>query len=183
MGNQYDQLAIDCSPNVAVAAAALLMCRLGGTAILPDPRTSTVAGFRLSKTVDAVIRNVAQAPTGKRKYTKKARDPKRDTSVSFNEMNRLMTVYGPIKCLRNRSSKEPGGAAKPDSIRRKFYRWFPKFNERFTKNSEGYYVPKAGHQEELQYRAELRNNDRVRVVNKKKITRRSKISSNDSHSA
>ena len=70
--------------------------------------------------------------TGKQ-YTMKPRDPKRDTSISFEEMQRLMRVYGPIKCLRNRTPKETGKALKIDSVKRKFYRWFPDFDSRRVK--------------------------------------------------
>lgn len=54
-----------------------------------------------------------------RKNNMKPRDPKRDTSVSFEEMKRLMRVYGPIKALRSRARKDVGKAAKAESIRRK----------------------------------------------------------------
>lgn len=64
----------------------------------------------------------AAAPTtisAERKNNVKAKDPKRDTTVPFDEMTRLMRVYGPTKALRNRTSKDNGKVAKPDSIRRK----------------------------------------------------------------
>lgn len=50
-----------------------------------------------------------------------------DTSVTFEEMTRLMNTYGPLKCLRNRKSKNPDKEIKTASILRKFYRWFPDF--------------------------------------------------------
>lgn len=115
--------------------------------------------------------------TSKRKYTKKPKDPKRDTSVSFEEMSRLMRVYGPMKCLRNRSPKGSGKEVKPESIRRKFYRWFPDFHKRFKKTPQGWFAPKVGHQQEMYYREELRKKDKEALMLKKKKTRRVKISS------
>ena len=43
------------------------------------------------------------------KNNMKPKDPKRDTSVSFEEMKRLMRVYGPIKALRSRAPYYPLG--------------------------------------------------------------------------
>mmetsp|Transcript_11749 Transcript_11749/g.21727 ORF Transcript_11749/g.21727 Transcript_11749/m.21727 type:complete len:273 (+) Transcript_11749:108-926(+) len=102
-----------------------------------------------------------------RKNNTKPKDPKRDTSISFEEMKRLMRVYGPIKALRNRTSKDTGKAAKPESIRRKFYRWFPDFHERFVKTSDGWSTPKAGHQQEMQYRESMRKMDQELLVKKR----------------
>mmetsp|Transcript_28746 Transcript_28746/g.52463 ORF Transcript_28746/g.52463 Transcript_28746/m.52463 type:complete len:103 (-) Transcript_28746:123-431(-) len=93
-------------------------------------------------------------------------------------MSRLMRVYGPKKCLRNRTTKESGKIVKPESIRRKFYRWFPDFNERFVKTSDGWFKPKAGHQQEMTYREELRKQDKIILLAKKKMCRRPK-NSND----
>lgn len=81
---------------------------------------------------------IITAPTGKQ-YSMKPRDPKRDTSISFEEMQRLMRVYGPIKCLRNRTPKETGKALKIDSVKRKFYRWFPDFDSRQVSILESLY--------------------------------------------
>ena len=106
-----------------------------------------------------------------RKNNMKPKDPKRDTSVSFEEMKRLMRVYGPIKALRSRAVKDAGKAAKSGSIRRKFYRWFPDFNERFVKTSDGWYSPKAGHQEEMIYREAVRKMDKEVLVKKRNDTR------------
>jgi len=102
-----------------------------------------------------------------RKNTISPKDPKRDTSVTFEEMKRLMRVYGPIKALRNRASKDTGKAAKPESIRRKFYRWFPDFAERFVKTSEGWFMPNAGHEQEMQYRESMRKIDQDILVKKR----------------
>lgn len=107
-----------------------------------------------------------------RKNNMKPKDPKRDTSVTFDEMKRLMRVYGPIKALRNRSSKDADKApAKPESIRRKFYRWFPDFNDRFVKTDAGYFTPKVGHLQEMQYREDMRKKDQELLV-KKRIDKR-----------
>ena len=110
-------------------------------------------------------------PKSKRKYTKKTRDPKRDTTVSFDEMKRLMRVYGPVKCLRNRTPKDSGRNAKPESIRRKFYRWFPDFDERFQKTLDGWYKPKFGHEAEMAHREDMRKRDHDLLVRKRNSTR------------
>ena len=61
------------------------------------------------------------AITSKKKVRKTSR---RDTTISYDEMTRLMGVYGSVKCLRVRNRKnDPTKAAKIDSIKRKFYRW------------------------------------------------------------
>ncbi|EED95739.1 predicted protein [Thalassiosira pseudonana CCMP1335] len=102
----------------------------------------------------------------------KQKDSKRDT-VPFHEMERLMKVYGPTKCLRNRSKtteKEP----KADSVRRKFYRWFPDFEERFIKTDAGWYIAKIGHEEEVAWRAEMRKADQDDLVQKRQARRISK---------
>ena len=79
-----------------------------------------------------------------------------------------MRCYGPIKVLRKRANKgTEDQSVKPDSIRRKFYRWFPDFNERFFKTPEGWYAPKAGHQHEMAYREAMRKMDKE-VLNRKR---------------
>ncbi|KAL7547945.1 hypothetical protein ACHAWF_011214 [Thalassiosira exigua] len=110
---------------------------------------------------------VTSTTTTSRKNSMKPKDPRRDTCISFEEMKRLMRVYGPIKALRNRASKELGRAAKPESIRRKFYRWFPDFHERFAKTTVGWYAPKAGHEEEMRYREAMRKRDQELLVKKR----------------
>ena len=105
------------------------------------------------------------------KYSMKPRDPKRDTSIPFEEMQRLMRVYGPIKCLRNRTPKESGKDLKQDSIKRKFYRWFPDFDNRFERTPEGWYKPKYGHEEEMLYRADMRKQDQDELVKKRNTKR------------
>ncbi|KAL7479363.1 hypothetical protein ACHAWX_000139 [Stephanocyclus meneghinianus] len=110
------------------------------------------------------------------KYTVKPRDPKRDTGIPLSEMQRLMRVYGPIKCLRNRTPKESGKDLKQDSIKRKFYRWFPDFDTRFERTGEGWFKPKFGHEEEMQYRAEMRKRDQDALVKKRNTKRSSRKS-------
>jgi len=83
----------------------------------------------------------------------------REARVSYEEMKRLMRVYGPTKCLRNRTPKESGIRTKILSIKRKFYRWFPDFHNRFVLQEGGWYKPKIGHEEEMKYRGELRRKD------------------------
>ena len=105
------------------------------------------------------------------KYNMKPKDPKRDTSVPFDEMKRLMRVYGPIKCLRNRTPKDSGRSTKTESIKRKFYRWFPDFEERFEKTPDGWYKPKLGHEHEMLYREEMRKKDQELLVKKRNSKR------------
>lgn len=59
------------------------------------------------------------ASSARGKRVQKTENFKRDRSVPFDEMRRIMRVYGPIKTLRNRGSKDANGSAKPESIRRK----------------------------------------------------------------
>ena len=92
-----------------------------------------------------------------------------DRGVSFEEMRRLMQVYGSIKCLRKRQT--PGGEeyTKVDSVKRKFYRWFPDLDERFAKDEDGYYRPKLGHEFEVRYREQMRMKD-GEILAKKRAT-------------
>jgi len=113
--------------------------------------------------------DVGSVPIKKRQRPKV---PKRDTSVSLEEMKRLMRVYGPVKVLRNRGTTGTEQSVKPDSIRRKFYRWFPDFNERFAKTPEGWYVPKAGHEHEMEYREAMRKMDQEVLIRKRSATKR-----------
>jgi hypothetical protein len=103
----------------------------------------------------------------------KPKDASRDTSVPFDEMKRLMRVYGSLKCLRNRLPVDAGKAAKAESIKRKFYRWFPDLEERFVRTEDGWYRPKAGHEEEMQYREEMRMGDQDCLVKKRSAKRSS----------
>lgn len=109
------------------------------------------------------------------KYNIKPKDPKRDTAISFDEMKRLMRVYGSLKCLRNRTPKDSGKTVKLESIKRKFYRWFPDFEDRFEKSPEGWYQPKLGHEHEMRYREEMRRQDQQLLVKKRNSRRESKL--------
>eukprot|EP00984_Skeletonema_dohrnii_P020637 scaffold10115_cov95-Skeletonema_dohrnii-CCMP3373.AAC.10 len=114
-------------------------------------------------------------PTCVKKSTsvKKARGK---DAVPFEEMERLMQLYGSIKALRIRAAAKKKGSAeegvkkvavKKDSIKRKFYRWFPNFEERFTRDENGHYQPVNGHEYEMKYRAEMRQKSMTVVVNKR----------------
>eukprot|EP00584_Thalassiosira_punctigera_P000803 CAMPEP_0172534852 /NCGR_PEP_ID=MMETSP1067-20121228/7079_1 /TAXON_ID=265564 ORGANISM="Thalassiosira punctigera, Strain Tpunct2005C2" /NCGR_SAMPLE_ID=MMETSP1067 /ASSEMBLY_ACC=CAM_ASM_000444 /LENGTH=230 /DNA_ID=CAMNT_0013319699 /DNA_START=161 /DNA_END=853 /DNA_ORIENTATION=+ len=107
------------------------------------------------------------------KHNVKPRDPKRDTSVPFDEMKRLMRVYGSLKCLRNRTPVDSGRTAKIESVKRKFYRWFPDLDERFIRTPEGWYKPKGGHEEEMRYREAMRKEDQESLVKKRNTKRAS----------
>ena len=118
-----------------------------------------------------------------RKNNMKPKDTRRHTSISFDEMCRLMRVYGSLKCLRNRTTKttknnvdECSNSIKIDSTKRKFYRWFPDLDERFVRNSEtGCYEPKAGHVNEMAYRESMRISDQNKLVMKRLNGRSSKV--------
>ena len=120
-----------------------------------------------------------------RKNNMKPKDTRRHTSISFDEMCRLMRVYGSLKCLRNRTTKttkaknnvdECSISIKIDSTKRKFYRWFPDLDERFVRNSEtGCYEPKAGHVNEMAYRESMRMSDQNKLVMKRLNGRSSKV--------
>jgi hypothetical protein len=116
-----------------------------------------------------------QVTRGKRLNKKTSRTVRKH--VPFEEMQRLMIRYGPIKTSRKSKSLPDqcgtAGNAKADSIRRKFYRWFPDFEERFVKNSDGLtFRPKAGHAEEVRYREAMRSKDKKALVYKRKIGRK-----------
>jgi len=102
---------------------------------------------------------------------------KTDRGIPFAEMQRLMRVYGSIKCLRKRNNG-PEENMKIDSIKRKFYRWFPDFEERFEKDIEAstgtsaVYRPKAGHEAEMNYREEMRRVDGEVLARKRAKCRR-----------
>ncbi len=57
---------------------------------------------------------------------------------------------------------------------RRFYRWFPNFEERFVKDETGHYQPIHGHEYEMKYRQEMRNKSVEDVTAKRSyaITRR-----------
>ena len=92
-------------------------------------------------------------------------------------------MYGPLKCLRNRTPVDSGRTAKPDSIKRKFYRWFPDLDERFVRTPEGWFKPIAGHEEEMQRREELRKIDQEDLVRKRNEKRQSSSKQRDAAQA
>jgi len=121
-----------------------------------------------------------------RENNMKPRDTRRHTSISFDEMCRLMRVYGSLKCLRNRTTKttkaknnnnvDECSSIKIDSTKRKFYRWFPDLDERFVRNLEtGCYEPIAGHVNEMAYRESMRISDQNKLVMKRLNGRSSKV--------
>jgi len=104
--------------------------------------------------------------------TNKTRVAKRtDRGVPFEEMRRLMRVYGSIKCLRKRQTPDNANA-KVESVKRKFYRWFPDLEERFERDAEGFYIPRLGHENELRYREEMRTKDGETLAKKRVKCRR-----------
>eukprot|EP00985_Skeletonema_marinoi_P022307 scaffold14218_cov87-Skeletonema_marinoi.AAC.3 len=114
-------------------------------------------------------------PTCAKKSTsvKKARGK---DAVPFEEMERLMNLYGSIKAPRIRGAAKKKGSVeegdkkvqvKKDSIKRKFYRWFPNFEERFTRDEDGHYQPVHGHEYEMKYRAEMRHKSMTVVTTKR----------------
>lgn len=53
-------------------------------------------------------------------------------------------------------------------MKRKFYRWFPDFNERFVLQTPGmWYKPKIGHEEEMKYREAMRKKDQEMLAAKR----------------
>jgi hypothetical protein len=130
---------------------------------------STSASGQTTMTAITSARAINHAPP--KKHNAKLKDPSRDTSVPFDEMKRLMRVYGSLKCLRNRLPVDSGKAAKAESIKRKFYRWFPDLEERFVRTEEGWYIPKAGHEEEMRYRELMRRGDQDCLVRKRTAKR------------
>jgi len=124
---------------------------------------------------------IAEPAAGDKRKSRKPRKTRRTTRqyVPFEEMIRLMTQYGPIKSARKRKNKgntdndeETGGSTKMESIKRKFYRWFPDFEERFVKETDGiHYRPKEGHDGEVAYRLAMRNKDQKILTHKRKVGR------------
>jgi hypothetical protein len=92
--------------------------------------------------------------------------------VPYEEMERLMNVYGSIKALRNRGVKsgKTNGDLKKDSIKRKFYRWFPDLEERFCLDKDGRFQPIHGHEHEVKYRKEMRSKSSDLVAKKRAKT-------------
>jgi hypothetical protein len=128
------------------------------------------ASVPINNTLPNTNRSSMKAPAPAKKSTNtRGKYVKRVHPVSFDEMKRLMRVYGPIKCLRNRrnSQTRPGAITKDTSIKRKFYRWFPDFNERFELTPEGWFLPKFGHEYEMKYREAMRMSDQKVLVKKR----------------
>eukprot|EP00956_Cyclotella_meneghiniana_P002080 scaffold2339_cov68-Cyclotella_meneghiniana.AAC.6 len=144
--------------------------------VTPDYTRPTKAAATLTPSVP-LIRNASHLDISARRAKKNdvkhraRRSRGKDTSVSFAEMTRLMNTYGPIKCLRNRSNKNPDKEIKAASILRKFYRWFPDFEDRFVRQADGRYVPKIGHEKEIEYREMMRGRDEKFVVTKRNMRR------------
>lgn len=92
--------------------------------------------------------------------------------VPYEEMERLMNTYGSIKSLRNRGVKsgKTNGDLKKDSIKRKFYRWFPDLEERFCPDKDGRFQPIHGHEHEVKYRKEMRSKSSDLVAKKRAKT-------------
>ncbi|KAL3807747.1 hypothetical protein ACHAXA_008381 [Cyclostephanos tholiformis] len=153
---QRTQLSSDPMPTSAVLSSSAI------------ERTTTTAVSAARKIENAPPRKARPPPS---KHNAKRRDPSRDTSVPFDEMKRLMHVYGSLKCLRRRLPVDSGRAAKAESIKRKFYRWFPDLEERFVRTEEGWYVPKAGHEVEMRYREAMRRGDQDCLVKKRSAKR------------
>lgn len=129
-------------------------------------RTSDYTTSSSSHSSTQQRRTKGKLPPKKRRIVK-YKQSNREAKVSFEEMKRLMRVYGPTKCLRNRTPKESGKSTKVLSIKRKFYRWFPDFNQRFVLQSGGWYKPLIGHEEEMKYREELRRKDQELLAGKR----------------
>ena len=134
------------------------------------------------------ITNTTTIPTAKKvtktaAAKKKKRTAKKDRGIPFEEMRRLMTTYGSIKCLRKRQKKSASedDCTKIDSVKRKFYRWFPDLDERFTRHvNTGMYFPNAGHEAELQYRQMMRMKDGQNLSQKRAACRKERTSTGTS---
>eukprot|EP00956_Cyclotella_meneghiniana_P014606 scaffold21961_cov67-Cyclotella_meneghiniana.AAC.5 len=100
--------------------------------------------------------------------------PFRNGLISVEEMTRLMRVYGPIKSTRESKKSADKKPVKLLSIKRKFYRWFPDFDDRqewFVQTKEGWYQPKIGHEAEMKYREAKRLEDEMAII-KYRVARR-----------
>ena len=158
------------------SAAAITMPKLVEDEPAPAP-INLFQDFQAAvSTNSAQVLNSSKAESTKAQSAPPKRQVKRGTynkrvhPVSFDEMKRLMRVYGPIKCLRNRNSPTRPGS-KDTSIKRKFYRWFPDFNERFEITEGGWFMPKYGHEEEMKYREAMRKSDQQVLIKKRSLKR------------
>jgi len=117
-------------------------------------------------------------------YSKKGTCSKKFKKVvPYEEMERLMNVYGALKAVRNRSAKSSkkedskkddkgedkgnGCQVKRESIKRKFYRWFPDLEQRFIRTEDGQYQPIHGHEQEVNYRKQMREKSFESVAQKR----------------
>ena len=155
-----------------IIAAMRQKIQIPSEPIPPPTALSSAATGQTTMTAVIATQATKNAPP-KKARPMKPKDPSRDTSVPFDEMKRLMRVYGSLKCLRNRLPVDAGKAAKAESIKRKFYRWFPDLEERFVRTEDGWYRPKAGHEEEMQYREAMRRGDQDCLVKKRSAKRSS----------
>lgn len=138
----------------------------------PVPVTANLVQDLQANVVSSNARTTKASPTSPKKKGKRGTYNKRIHPVSFDEMKRLMRVYGPIKCLRQRnSSARLLSHTKDTSIKRKFYRWFPDFNERFELTECGWFMPKYGHEEEMKYREAMRKSDQQVLIKKRCLKR------------
>lgn len=112
-----------------------------------------------------------KAAPKKKKRPSRRKNDRSVRCISFDEMRRLMRIYGPTKCLRKRQTPD-NKEVTVDSVKRKFYRWFPDLDERFQRDElTGQYHPRAGHQFELRYREEMRTKDGDRLSKKRVAVR------------
>jgi len=159
-------------PELPDKDAAMSLCAMGRLALLSptnynrptpvSPSPSVIAFAEGNATEEDRPKTSVCSTEGKlplKKRPQKIKESKREPRVPFEEMKRLMRVYGPTKCLRNRTPKDSGKCTKVLSVKRKFYRWFPDFHERFELQQGDWYKPKIGHEAEMNYREELRKKD------------------------
>ena len=88
-----------------------------------------------------------------------------------------MKVYGALTAVRNRGGAKKSKSSndketkqcpvKKESIKRKFYRWLPDLEERFYRDENGQYQPIHGHEQEVQYRKEMREKSFASVAKKR----------------
>mmetsp|Transcript_5796 Transcript_5796/g.12876 ORF Transcript_5796/g.12876 Transcript_5796/m.12876 type:complete len:354 (+) Transcript_5796:129-1190(+) len=169
--NQEESIAAD--PTLPTAATVVLSRGGGGGVkrLRETNKTNNAANNALPNQYGtATIENASKI-----KRCRKCSEAKRQP-VSFQEMQRLMDVYGPTKSPRKRASKEADTTTgkeicKKDSIKRKFYRWFEDFEERFELKENGVYVPKVGHLKEIEYRKAMRSKHQHELIIKRMESR------------
>jgi hypothetical protein len=124
----------------------------------------------------AIVSNSNCKPCCSKKGTRSKAKKGSKKVVPYEEMERLMNVYGALKAVRNRGAKpskndgEGDGSSqvvKRDSIKRKFYRWFPDLEERFYRTEKDQYLPIHGHEQEVKYRKEMREKSSESVTKKR----------------